>query len=1282
MRSRSLSFGILLLLLITASSLASYLWEPRVRVTDSATGYSALPRHMIPHVGASESFHQIVRHWDRVHNSCNDGVGYYLSATNTTGWAGAWDNAWENRERFTYEPNASGDNGQSAFNTVVDEYDDVHVFYEAKQYATPHAAVEIAYKRSDNDTLWPPGFPPVFVTPSGCGCVAHTPKVFLEPSTRILHVVCGTGTPDSCGHTSPGSETERLYMSKSIAPPEDNWPDPSFIVDPLGGEIVVVNPVVHFFGSIKVEEGIEYDTYHVIHRYGVPPQPLEVWDFTETTTILDVYQKPKPLPIPADLSDAEPLLGLSDSGVLYFVWHRFAEAQGAGGQTKEVYFARVALDANGEPDSCSWWPEHEGGYPWGYCLSRYDDEYSGAASVAVAENGTVHVMYHEPGAGDFNDPGDADFYHIYNTTDPTDTTAWSYRTLVSSDKTTDAKGPHMVVSGDTVYVSFSDYDDDSFDAWFRMGYEIPDTLAGTTVTWSGRVFLDADLYVAADAELKIADGTKVFVTGNHDRLQSGMDPERIELIVAGTLTLEGSSSYPDSFVVFDGTGETDWYGIWLTGEGELNVGYAVMEDAIAAISTPIPQNPSSFVSAIDDKVTFVDCTDTLLFIAPPWEKTTWSSNVSLPVDFLVAPGGSLEIDAGVTVTAEANKDVEIRVDGPLLALGEDDNNRVTFTSNGSSGCWDGIRFIDGSDDTTTSSLEYVEIEYPIIGVQLDSLSGTLFHPTFDQVQTHQIYLDRDTRIPYGCEWNLDAPVKVVVEAGTDFHATGEVDTLVEIVVNGTLKTQRAAPGTDWVEFTSTAKDSFNGDDWYGITIRGDGMTYGVGIADVKYSDIAFAHYPIAFMIADSAAVTDSRFHHYRKDAILDWGSDACIVGNYVHRGDVLDPTIGTGAGRVGIHVANSFGLVEQDTVFYQLDTGIWADFSEGHCELPNPPPIERVLGIWDNVVVGKPTADNTACTGVLIEWVCHERGVWLVNSNIQNWQDSRGVRLNNCSDVVVKCNCIKNNQIGVKHERKYLNMDARNGSNLFRQNNFERNDAHNVKVTHGPGGGVAGMYLGVSGQSTSGENRFVMLDSDTENVRLDVWEHYRVDSAHVNVWYDHNEQLLNNEEAIDETNWFRKEIYEQDIEVTGFLSTDPTCSVGSACDLPVIPPGSVALTRRGEVVAPDGNVSPGAEASSAELQPELPERFALGRPRPNPATGFARIDLDVPRDNRELVDLAIYDVRGRRVRNLIKDVTEAGRYSLCWDLRDASGMRVAAGVYFVRIVSETYSATEKLVLLQ
>jgi hypothetical protein len=119
-----------------------------------------------------------------------------------------------------------------------------------------------------------------------------------------------------------------------------------------------------------------------------------------------------------------------------------------------------------------------------------------------------------------------------------------------------------------------------------------------------------------------------------------------------------------------------------------------------------------------------------------------------------------------------------------------------------------------------------------------------------------------------------------------------------------------------------------------------------------------------------------------------------------------------------------------------------------------------------------------------------------------------------------------------------------------------------------------------------------------------------------------------------------------------------------------------------EAVAPGGVGDEGELPSRVAEELDLPVVFALSKPRPNPAEGCARIDLDVPRDNQGIVEVVVYDVRGRRVKELLTGRAEPGRYSLRWDLRDDGGGRIASGVYFVRMVGEGYCSTEKLVLLR
>jgi thiol-disulfide isomerase/thioredoxin len=75
--------------------------------------------------------------------------------------------------------------------------------------------------------------------------------------------------------------------------------------------------------------------------------------------------------------------------------------------------------------------------------------------------------------------------------------------------------------------------------------------------------------------------------------------------------------------------------------------------------------------------------------------------------------------------------------------------------------------------------------------------------------------------------------------------------------------------------------------------------------------------------------------------------------------------------------------------------------------------------------------------------------------------------------------------------------------------------------------------------------------------------------------------------------------------------------------------------------------------------------LAMRTPSPNPAQSTSRIAWSQPR--AAAARLEVYDVRGARIRTLANGVEAAGAHAATWNLADASGARVGAGLYFVRL---------------
>lgn len=73
----------------------------------------------------------------------------------------------------------------------------------------------------------------------------------------------------------------------------------------------------------------------------------------------------------------------------------------------------------------------------------------------------------------------------------------------------------------------------------------------------------------------------------------------------------------------------------------------------------------------------------------------------------------------------------------------------------------------------------------------------------------------------------------------------------------------------------------------------------------------------------------------------------------------------------------------------------------------------------------------------------------------------------------------------------------------------------------------------------------------------------------------------------------------------------------------------------------------------------------LAPPSPNPARDRATLRYTLGRPG--VIDLAVFDLSGRRLSTLVHGAREAGPGSATWDGRDATGRKVAGGIYFVKL---------------
>jgi FlgD Ig-like domain len=79
-----------------------------------------------------------------------------------------------------------------------------------------------------------------------------------------------------------------------------------------------------------------------------------------------------------------------------------------------------------------------------------------------------------------------------------------------------------------------------------------------------------------------------------------------------------------------------------------------------------------------------------------------------------------------------------------------------------------------------------------------------------------------------------------------------------------------------------------------------------------------------------------------------------------------------------------------------------------------------------------------------------------------------------------------------------------------------------------------------------------------------------------------------------------------------------------------------------------------------------PSRVAFSVNGPNPTRGAIEFRFGLPRD--AAVELDVFDVHGRRVRNVLKREQAAGEYVAGFDGRDRTGQALADGMYFARLL--------------
>ena len=103
-------------------------------------------------------------------------------------------------------------------------------------------------------------------------------------------------------------------------------------------------------------------------------------------------------------------------------------------------------------------------------------------------------------------------------------------------------------------------------------------------------------------------------------------------------------------------------------------------------------------------------------------------------------------------------------------------------------------------------------------------------------------------------------------------------------------------------------------------------------------------------------------------------------------------------------------------------------------------------------------------------------------------------------------------------------------------------------------------------------------------------------------------------------------------------------------------------------------------ADAVVENPAVPVSYELFPNFPNPFNPSTTIRFSLPQAGT--VKMVIFNILGQQVRILVDQDLEAGFHNMVWDGANRHGLRVASGVYLVRIQAGSFVKTRKMLLVK
>ena len=106
-----------------------------------------------------------------------------------------------------------------------------------------------------------------------------------------------------------------------------------------------------------------------------------------------------------------------------------------------------------------------------------------------------------------------------------------------------------------------------------------------------------------------------------------------------------------------------------------------------------------------------------------------------------------------------------------------------------------------------------------------------------------------------------------------------------------------------------------------------------------------------------------------------------------------------------------------------------------------------------------------------------------------------------------------------------------------------------------------------------------------------------------------------------------------------------------------------------------------SDSGNAPFDPCTPSEFILENNFPNPFSSKTNIQFKVKAPCDIQGDLTIYNILGQKVKSIIKDDLLNGNHSLKWNATNEFDMKVAEGIYFLKLSCDEKIEIKKIILL-